>query len=244
MPQCYHGRIARHGQEVRKSHAAGQRHDREQETDKRVDAHLDLPFIDVDEQEHRSIDLEPFARINPCGLTGIDVTRIVDLAADVDIDEVRDRLVRALAHEYMLEFAGAEIPKTAAGRSLRPAMEGKESKKREALFGAIYPAFATKGDNRPERDIYAIYMRTAKWKYIFYTQDVRSARNGKYFRIQSIECQYPERDKGDEDLFDLDADPYELKNLAKDPAHRERMDAMKAQALKWWAETGGADLKL
>ncbi|NNC88519.1 MAG: sulfatase-like hydrolase/transferase [Akkermansiaceae bacterium] len=154
-----------------------------------------------------------------------------------------DRLISTNdIYPTILDYAGAAIPASAAGQSLRPVMEGKEAARRKALFGAIYPAFATKGDNRPERDIYALYMRDERWKYILYLQDVRADRNQKYFRIQAIECDYPERARGDEDLFDLEADPYEQKNLARDPKHRERMDAMKAEALMWWKETGGKNL--
>ena len=91
--------------------------------------------------------------------------------------------------------------------SLRPIIEGKTTKNREALFGAIYPAFATKDDQRPERDIYAIYARDQRWKYIYYLQDVKASRSGKYFRIQAIATEFPTRKKGDEDLYDLDADP-------------------------------------
>lgn len=156
-----------------------------------------------------------------------------------------DRLISTHdIYPTILDYAEAEIPKRAAGRSLRPVMEGREPKSRETLFGAIYPAFATKDDNRPERDVYALYARTKEWKYIFYTQDVQQKRNGKYFRIQSIETAFPERAKGDEDLYNLSSDPYELKNLSKDPAHRERMNELRKQTLKWWAETGGKKLEL
>ena len=44
-----------------------------------------------------NMDLEPFQRINPCGLQGLQVT---DLAAftDVSIAEVEQRLIESLAH--------------------------------------------------------------------------------------------------------------------------------------------------
>jgi hypothetical protein len=48
------------------------------------------------------------------------------------------------------------------------------------------PAFATKGDNPPERDLYALYARTKKWKYILFLQDVRAERNVKdHFTIHA-----------------------------------------------------------
>ena len=48
------------------------------------------------------MDLEPFGRINPCGLQGVAVTRMVDLAEGVSRPAVRERLVSALADVYGL----------------------------------------------------------------------------------------------------------------------------------------------
>lgn len=42
-------------------------------------------------------DLEPFARIDPCGMTGLAVTRLVDLGVRATLPEVRDTLVAELA---------------------------------------------------------------------------------------------------------------------------------------------------
>ncbi len=143
----------------------------------------------------------------------------------------------------ILDYAGVKIPKTAAGVSLRPAMEGKgDSVFRDALFGAIYPAFATKDDQRPERDVYALYIRTKKWKLIYYLQDVRQNRNGDYFRIQSINTDYPTRKAGDVDLYAIDTDPYELKNLADQKQYQQLIAELKARCLDWWQETGGKEL--
>ena len=139
----------------------------------------------------------------------------------------------------ILDYAEARIPEGIPGKSLRPIIEGKTTENREALFGAIYPAFATKDDQRPERDIYAIYARDKRWKYIYYLQNVKASMSGKYLRIQSIATEFPARKKGDEDLYDLDADPLELKNLAGKPGQAERMKKMRAQAIKWWKDTGG-----
>ena len=63
--------------------------------------------------------------------------------------------------------------------------------------------------------------------------------SGKYFRIQSIATEFPARKKGDEDLYDLDADPLELKSLGGKPGQAERMKKMRAQAIQWWKDTGG-----
>lgn len=143
----------------------------------------------------------------------------------------------------ILDYAGVEVPGTAAGRSLRPRVEGREFQPREALFGAIYPAFATRGDERPERDVYALYVRTKKWKYIYFVQDVVAGRNGNYFRIQSIETEYPTRTAGDQDLYDLENDPYEQNDLANDPVHKQRLAEFKQRVMQWWRETGGKPLR-
>ncbi|HEX7036139.1 MAG TPA: lipoyl(octanoyl) transferase LipB [Pseudomonadales bacterium] len=50
-----------------------------------------------------AMDLEPFTRINPCGLLGMQVTQLADLAPGVAIAEVRERLVDALAEMYGLD---------------------------------------------------------------------------------------------------------------------------------------------
>ena len=134
------------------------------------------------------------------------------------------------------------VPQTAAGRSLRPIVEGRSAELREVLYGAVYPAFATDGDARPERDVYALYARTPKWKYILFTQDVVESRNGKYFRVQSILTDYPERRRGDQDLYDLESDPHELNNVAAAAEHRGRLEQFKADVLDWWQRTGGKPL--
>ena len=44
-----------------------------------------------------AMDLTPFARINPCGLVGMDVTQVSDLGGPADLHVVRSALVRKLA---------------------------------------------------------------------------------------------------------------------------------------------------
>ena len=152
----------------------------------------------------------------------------------------RDCLISTLdIYPTILDYANAPMPKSAAGISLKPFMEGNEAAPREQLFGAIYPAFATKNDQRPERDVYALYARDERWKYILYVQDVTAKRNRNYFRIQSIETEFPTRSRGAQDLFDLNADPYERKNLAGKPEHAERIARMRQAVLDWWKQTGG-----
>ena len=139
----------------------------------------------------------------------------------------------------ILDYAGAETPASAVGNNLRPIIDGKATENRKRLFGAIYPAFVTKTDERPERDIYALYVRDERWKYILFLQDVVESRNREYFRIQWIETDYPARRKGAEDLYDLQTDPKERTNLAAQPEHAQRLAEMREAVLTWWKQTGG-----
>ena len=151
-----------------------------------------------------------------------------------------DGLISTLdIYPTVLDYAGAKTPASAEGNNLRPIIDGKTSKSRERLFGAIYPAFVTEDDERPERDIYALYVRDERWKYIFFVQDVVASRNRTYFRIQWIETDYPARQKGAEDLYDLRADPRERVNLAARPEHARRLAEMRKAVLEWWEKTGG-----
>jgi len=174
---------------------------------------------------------------------GVRTPIFFSLGGTVPAGQRFDDLVSTLdLYPTILDYAGVEVPATAAGRSLRARIEGRPCEPREELFGAIYPAFATKDDQRPERDVYALYVRTKKWKYIYFVQDVVAERNGNYLRIQSIETDYPTRSAGDQDLYDLENDPYEQHNLSGDPAHRQRLAEMKQRVMQWWRETGGKPL--
>jgi lipoyl(octanoyl) transferase len=57
-----------------------------------------------------NMDLEPFARINPCGLQGIRVTQMADLTPGVRIEEVRERLLVHLADVYGISLSRSDSP--------------------------------------------------------------------------------------------------------------------------------------
>ncbi len=139
----------------------------------------------------------------------------------------------------LLSYAGINAPPEIPGRNLRGLIEGHKEEGRKFLSGVIYPAVSTIDDEAPERDAYAIYTRDDRWKYIRYLKDVRSKENDGFFRIKSLLADFPERKAGDEDLYDLDNDPYELKNLAHLAEHRERKQEMEQMAYQWWQDTGG-----
>ncbi|MHC1480366.1 lipoyl(octanoyl) transferase LipB [Frateuria aurantia] len=64
-----------------------------------------------------AMDLEPFARINPCGYQGMAVTQMLDLAAGADMDAVAavflDKFCRQFGYTSSIEAAGLpELPDT------------------------------------------------------------------------------------------------------------------------------------
>jgi arylsulfatase A-like enzyme len=99
----------------------------------------------------------------------------------------------------ILDFAGVPIPREMQGRSLRPLLEGRETRWRSAWF---YEYFF----ERPYAIPTVLAVRTSSAKLI----------------------KYPGHDDWTE-LFDLQADPYETKNLARDPAQKPLLDRMEQE---------------
>ena len=89
----------------------------------------------------------------------------------------------------ILDYAGVTIPPEIQGRSWRPLLEGRESDWRKSYF---YCYFYERGYRVPT----VTAVRTENAKLV----------------------KYPGHDEWTE-VFDLTADPYELKNLVADPAH-------------------------
>ena len=149
-----------------------------------------------------------------------------------------DRLTSSVdVFPTLLDFAGVEPPERIAGRSLRPILTGAADSPPAAsvLAGAAYGREASEGE-LAERDVYALYARDQRWKYILYIHSFGDVvwdnmRGRPPFRLQ--------RERGEEELFDLEADPLELSNLAHDPDQRERMDELRRAAVDWWQKTGG-----
>lgn len=155
------------------------------------------------------------------------------------------RLVSALdVVPTLLEWAGAEPVPGAEGASLWPLLEDESARWRDRLFGASYPrTAATPGSPRSEEDVQALYVRTERWKYIVYVQEVRAKteRGGPYFAGAPGPEVFP---AGHEQLFDLQSDPGELENLAARPEHEARIAEFRRQVFDWWNSTGGGELEI
>ena len=104
---------------------------------------------------------------------------------------VRDEMVLNLdLAPTLIDLAGAKIPAEMQGHSWKPLLAGGRAPWRESFLSAYF--FEANFPTTPT----VVAVRTANAKLI----------------------KYPGRDDWTE-LFDLAADPYELKNLARDPAH-------------------------
>lgn len=111
-----------------------------------------------------------------------------------------------------VELAGGEIPAAYQGRSLVPLLEGETPVDwRDAILAEYYSDTVFP---RVHKMGYQA-VRTDRWKYIHYTDQ-----------------------PGMDELYDLENDPYEVKNLAGDPASAEQLAAMQAKLKQMLAETG------
>jgi arylsulfatase A-like enzyme len=99
----------------------------------------------------------------------------------------------------IMELAGAEIPDGVQGKSLVPLLKGENVPWRTEWFYEHH--YGHKGRIPRSEGV-----RTDRWKYVRY-----------------IDPKPPL-----EQLFDLENDPHELRDLASDPAHAKRLKVMRA----------------
>ena len=122
-------------------------------------------------------------------------------------------------------------------------------KEHEVIYGSVHARLVAfyKGDSSikrsAQRDLFALVARTQRWKYILYTQDL-TEENDAYIGVGHNLSDPVRRRKGEQELFDLDADPYEQSNLALSAEHREQVAQFQAGVLDWWKRTGGGPLNV
>ena len=152
----------------------------------------------------------------------------------------------------LVAVAGGTAPQGIDGQSFLRVLRGEAAQHRERIFTTH------SGDGRmniyPTRSV-----RTPEWKYIrnlhpeFYYSthvDITQADDaGGYFgswrdkartdaAAAAVLKRYHERPR--EELYDLRADPLELRNLAADPKHAARLAALRADVDTWMKQSGDA----
>lgn len=152
----------------------------------------------------------------------------------------------------LVDVAGGPAPSGIDGRSFAPVLRGEKREHRDRIF--------TTHSADQRMNIYPMRsVRTTDWKYIrnlhpeyYYTThvDLAQANDGPgYFgswvekaksdrAAAAVVKRYHERPA--EELYDLRADPTELRNLAGDPAHAARLKALRAEVDAWMKQNGDA----
>jgi uncharacterized sulfatase len=149
----------------------------------------------------------------------------------------RKELVSSIdVYRTILDYAGVPAPAEAGGISLKPALDGGELASCDAIYGAVYNYHEGPGHQKPEDSVYALYARTERWKFVLY---LRVEANYLFYHEFAA---FPRRARGERDLFDLAADPYERHDLSGDPAQAALMDELQQRCLAWWRDTGGEEL--
>jgi N-sulfoglucosamine sulfohydrolase len=150
----------------------------------------------------------------------------------------------------LVEAAGGTAPREIDGRSFAAVLRGRTAEHRDKIF--------TTHSSDGRMNIYPIRsVRTESWKYIrnlhpeFYYSthvDLVQADDGPgYFAswqdkaktnaaAAAVVKRYHERPA--EELYDVRADPLELKNLAADPRHATRLATLRAELDGWMREQG------
>jgi arylsulfatase A-like enzyme len=162
----------------------------------------------------------------------------------IEAGTVRDDLIQHVdLAATSLALAGINIPKSMQGSNVL----GKDYAKRDAVFSA-----RDRCDETVER---IRSVRTDGYKYIrnFYPKRPHLQPNrykdnkpivkrlrelhaaGKLDELQDRLLFSPTRPE--EELYDLQADPHEIKNLAGDPAHRDTLAALRARLADWMEKT-------
>jgi arylsulfatase A-like enzyme len=103
----------------------------------------------------------------------------------------------------LLEAAGVPVPQQLEARSLWPMLAGGDEAARDAVYAELARDHIQTGSE------YMVMRRDARWKIVHYLGE----RDGE--------------------LYDLAADPGEVRNLWRDPAHREQRDALDRSLLTW-----------
>ena len=145
----------------------------------------------------------------------------------------------------LLEWAGAAIPDTVQGRSLVSILQDNAAEWREAAFAENLWSTIF-GNPRCES------VRTARWKYIRYFANDRTLYEGiamkdaykvipgqgaayERWLTSSIKGEEPDY----EELFDLESDPEETKNLAADAKYTGVLEEMRGHCQRLVREAKG-----
>jgi arylsulfatase A-like enzyme len=120
-------------------------------------------------------------------------------------------------------LAGIPVPEHCSGKDLSGIMRGKKMKTPDTVFLMGAPG-DDDGSGRADTPAKAYAV---------------SRKNPLYYRgVRTARYTYAVRENGRWLLFDNAADPYQMKNLAGDPAHKPLMDSFDVELKAWMKKTG------
>ncbi len=154
-----------------------------------------------------------------------------------------------------IRVAGGTPPETLDGRSFLPVLNGKKTEHRELIFGTHTTKGIISGSEFPLRCV-----RTKTYKYIrnlnpdgAFTNIVTHGRMGKEANAAAYWQSWLKLARNDpfaarrvkmyqhrpaEELYDLRSDPYELKNIAKEPSQKGLLASLRNHLKKWTKQQG------
>ncbi len=159
-----------------------------------------------------------------------------------------------------MEAAGGAPPEGLDGRSFLAVLEGKKRDHRELIFATHTNKGIISGSEYPVR---AIRTRTHKYirnlnpngtftNVVTHGRDNEEAKAARYWkswiRLAESDAFAAERVKmyqhrPAEELYDLRTDPYELNNIAGDPAQEELITDLCARLKEWMKQQGDPELE-
>ncbi len=175
---------------------------------------------------------------------GIHVPLLVRWPGHIKPNTVRDELVCFLDFApTMLALAGIEVPKQLQGQVV---LGPKKTAERKYIFAARDRMDETPDRIRAVRDKHCQYIRNfhPEWSHaqrIAYMELMPTMQVWRKLhaegKLNSVQDAFFAATKPREELYDLDADPDEVKNLADDPKHKEKLIELRAALDRWMKET-------
>ena len=124
----------------------------------------------------------------------------------------------------VLSACGAPVPANMAGLNLLPCLTSGDPSPRKEVFGETFGHDIPDLDN-PSAGLIYRWLNDGRWKLIL-TYD---GRDDRYSEVHPRDDVRPQ-------LYDLDADPHETRNLAQD--HPQRVAEMASRIEAWWPVVG------
>ncbi len=135
----------------------------------------------------------------------------------------------------LLEAAGCHVPEGVQGKSMLSLAEGTAA---GSLHDAVFAEMTYHVNYLPMRAI-----RTTRWKYIKnYSDDAVGLDQCAHMEWAHRLCELPGqgwiRPRVPEELYDLENDPNEQRNLAEAPAFKEELERLRNRLARHMRETG------